>query len=47
MTLGQWMIIWLAVLLVVVFGAHWLLVRWFRKTEGYRAYIEGRPRRDL
>jgi len=45
-TLGQWMIIWLAVLLTVVFGVHWLFMRWFRKTAGYRAAVTGRPEAD-
>lgn len=46
MTLGQWMIVWLGVLLVVVFGAHWLFMRWFRKTAGHRAAVTCRPEAD-
>jgi len=46
MTLGQWMTIWLAVLLVVVLSAHRLLLQRLRRSAGYQALVTGRPERD-
>lgn len=40
MTLGQWMVIWLAGILAVVFAAHRFGVRWVRRV------IEAQQRRD-
>lgn len=40
------MVIWLAVLLVVLFGAHRMILRRLRQTAGYRTAAASRPETD-
>jgi len=47
MTLGQWMTIWLAVLLAIVFSAHRLIIRRLRRSKGYQSIVTGRPESDV
>jgi len=47
MTLGQWMTIWLAVLLLAVFSAHRILLARLRRSKGYQSILTGQPERDL
>ena len=47
MTLGQWMTIWLAALLVFVVSAHRIMISRLRTSKGYQAIVTGEPESDF